>query len=163
MFVSNVAILAQICEELSHAQAAFPKILSQKSKNELELPSLSFHDNRASYSWDTIWPWKFKFKGQDQRYLNQRSVQLTHFLSGGNGGGGGLNGPKTKGTPVTRCDLNITFGLSTCGMGMSVLLVPIHSVVWMFIFTTTPLKPRRGHSGLCALHKFKHRSRRQTY
>ena len=24
------------------------------------LPSLSFHDNRASHSRDTIWPWKFK-------------------------------------------------------------------------------------------------------
>ena len=23
------------------------------------LPSLSFHDNRASRSWDTIWPWKY--------------------------------------------------------------------------------------------------------
>ena len=28
------------------------------------LPSLSFHDNRSSHSRDTIWPWKFKVKGQ---------------------------------------------------------------------------------------------------
>ena len=26
------------------------------------LPSLLFHDNRASHSRDTIWPWKFKVK-----------------------------------------------------------------------------------------------------
>ena len=30
------------------------------------LPSLSFHDNQASHSWDTIWPWKFMVKGQGQ-------------------------------------------------------------------------------------------------
>ena len=29
-------------------------------------PSLSFYDNRASHSQDTIWPWKFKVKGQGQ-------------------------------------------------------------------------------------------------
>ena len=45
------------------------------------LPSLLFHDNRASHSWDTICPWKFKVKGQGQRYPSQSSVQLTHFLS----------------------------------------------------------------------------------
>ena len=45
------------------------------------LPSLSFHDNQASYSQDTNWPWKFKVKGQCQRYPSQRSIQLTHFLS----------------------------------------------------------------------------------
>ena len=45
------------------------------------LPSLSFHDNRASHSWDTIWPCKFKVNGQVQRYPSQRSIQLTHFLS----------------------------------------------------------------------------------
>ena len=44
-------------------------------------PSLSFHDNRASHSRDTIWPWKFTVKGQGQRYPSQCSVQLTHFLS----------------------------------------------------------------------------------
>ena len=27
-----------------------------------QLPSPSFHDNRASHSRDTIWPWKFKVK-----------------------------------------------------------------------------------------------------
>ena len=27
------------------------------------LPSLLFHDNRASHSQDTIWPWKLKVKG----------------------------------------------------------------------------------------------------
>ena len=32
-----------------------------------QLPSLSFHDNRASHSQDTIWPRKFKVKGQGQR------------------------------------------------------------------------------------------------
>ena len=46
-----------------------------------QLPCPSFHDNRASYSRDTIWPWKCKVKGQGQRYPSQRSVQLTHFLS----------------------------------------------------------------------------------
>ena len=45
------------------------------------LPSLLFHDNRDSPSRDTIWPWKFKVKGQGQRYPSQRSVLLTHFLS----------------------------------------------------------------------------------
>ena len=44
------------------------------------LPSLSLHDNCASHSRDTIWPWKFKVKGQGQRYPSQRSIQLTHFL-----------------------------------------------------------------------------------
>ena len=33
-----------------------------------QLPSPSFHDNRASYSRDIIWLWKFKVKGQGQRY-----------------------------------------------------------------------------------------------
>ena len=42
---------------------------------------LPCHDNRASYSHDTIWFWKFKVKGQGQRYSSQRSVQMTHFLS----------------------------------------------------------------------------------
>ena len=45
------------------------------------LPSPSLHDNQASHSWDTIWPWKFKVNGQGQRYPSQRSVQLTHSLS----------------------------------------------------------------------------------
>ena len=40
------------------------------------LPSLSFHDNWASHSSDTIW-----LKIQGQRYTSQRSPQLTHFLS----------------------------------------------------------------------------------
>ena len=30
------------------------------------LPSFSFHDNRASLSRDTIWPWKFKINGKGQ-------------------------------------------------------------------------------------------------
>ena len=30
------------------------------------LPSVSFHDNQASHSRDTIWPWKFKVKSQGQ-------------------------------------------------------------------------------------------------
>ena len=33
-----------------------------------QLPSPSFHDNRASHSQDIIWLWKFKVKGQGQRY-----------------------------------------------------------------------------------------------
>ena len=45
-----------------------------------QLPSPSFHDNRASYSRDTIWPRKLKVKGKGQRHPSQRSVQLTHFL-----------------------------------------------------------------------------------
>ena len=44
-------------------------------------PSVSFHDNRASHSWDTIWPWKYKVKGQGQRCPSQCSVLLTHFLT----------------------------------------------------------------------------------
>ena len=38
------------------------------------LPSLSFHDNRASHSR------KVRVKGQGQRYPNQHSIPLTHFL-----------------------------------------------------------------------------------
>ena len=45
-----------------------------------QLPSPWFHDNRASYSRDTIWPWKFNVKGQGQRYPRQRSVHLTYLL-----------------------------------------------------------------------------------
>ena len=45
------------------------------------LPSLLFHDNRASHSWDKNWPWKFKVKDQGLRNPNQCSVQLTHFLN----------------------------------------------------------------------------------
>ena len=45
------------------------------------LPFLPFHDNRASHSRDTIWPWKFKVKGQGRRYPSQCSVQLIHILS----------------------------------------------------------------------------------
>ena len=45
------------------------------------LPSLSFHDNRASHSRDTIWPRKFKVKGKGQKYPSQRNVHLTQFLS----------------------------------------------------------------------------------
>ena len=41
---------------------------------------LLFHDNRASHSRDTIWPWKFKVNGQDQMYPSQRSIQFTSFL-----------------------------------------------------------------------------------
>ena len=44
------------------------------------LPSLSFLDNRASHSRDTIWPWQSKVKGKGQKYPSQRSVLLTHFL-----------------------------------------------------------------------------------
>ena len=48
------------------------------------LLSLLFHDNRASYSCDTIWPWKFKVKDQGQksrsRYPSQQNIQLTYVL-----------------------------------------------------------------------------------
>ena len=44
------------------------------------LLSLTFHDNWASHSRDTVWPWKFKVKGQGQSYPSQRSIQLTHFF-----------------------------------------------------------------------------------
>ena len=48
------------------------------------LPSLSFHDNRASHSRDTICPWrskvKVKVKYQGKKYPSQRSIQLTHFI-----------------------------------------------------------------------------------
>ena len=40
------------------------------------LQSLSFHDNQATHSLDTI----LKVKGQGQMYHSQRSIQLTHFL-----------------------------------------------------------------------------------
>ena len=33
-----------------------------------------------SHPRDTIWPWKFKFSGQGQKYPSQHSVQLTYFL-----------------------------------------------------------------------------------
>ena len=46
-----------------------------------QLPSLSFHGNRVSHSRHTIYPSKFKVKGQGQRYPSERMVQLTHFLS----------------------------------------------------------------------------------
>ena len=39
------------------------------------------HDNRASHSRDTIWPWKFKVKGKGQKYPSQRGVLLTYFLN----------------------------------------------------------------------------------
>ena len=45
------------------------------------LPPLSFHDNRASHSRDTVWPWKLKVKGKGQKYPSQGSVLLTDFLS----------------------------------------------------------------------------------
>ena len=41
---------------------------------------LTFHDNWASHSRDTIWPSKFKVKGQGQSYPSQRSIQLSHFF-----------------------------------------------------------------------------------
>ena len=36
MFVGNLVIVAQICPELLHGQAEFPRILSQNSQNNLE-------------------------------------------------------------------------------------------------------------------------------
>ena len=47
----------------------------------LSTPALSFHDNQASHSRDTILPWKFKVKGKGQSYPSQCSVELTHFLT----------------------------------------------------------------------------------
>ena len=38
------------------------------TRKSYRLPSISFHDNGASHSRDTIWPWKFKVKGKGQRY-----------------------------------------------------------------------------------------------
>ena len=46
-----------------------------------QLPSPSFHDNRASHSGDTIWPWKLKVTGKGQRHPSQRSIKVTHFLT----------------------------------------------------------------------------------
>ena len=45
------------------------------------LPSYSFHENRAPHSRDTIWPSKFKVKGQCKSNSSRRSIELTHFLS----------------------------------------------------------------------------------
>ena len=45
------------------------------------LPLLSFHDHRASYPWDSIWPWQFKVKCKGQKYPSKRSVLLNHFHS----------------------------------------------------------------------------------
>ena len=36
MFGANLVILAQTCDELSHRQAKFPRILSQNGPNDLE-------------------------------------------------------------------------------------------------------------------------------
>ena len=36
MFGANLVILAEICDELSHRQAKFPRILSQNGQNDLE-------------------------------------------------------------------------------------------------------------------------------
>ena len=44
------------------------------------LPSLLFHDNLVSQSLDTILPWKFKVKRQDQSCPSQHSIRLIHFL-----------------------------------------------------------------------------------
>ena len=44
-------------------------------------PSLSFHDNRASHSWDTIWPWKFKAKGTPVSAVSSWLISLG-FTSG---------------------------------------------------------------------------------
>ena len=55
--------------------------LSVSHQGNLSTPPLSFHDNRASYSRDTIWPWKFKVKRKGQIYPSQHSVLLTDYLS----------------------------------------------------------------------------------
>ena len=56
-----------------------PLVFHIRASHRLPIPL--FHDNRASHSRDTIWPWKFKVKGQSQRYPSQHSIKLTHFLS----------------------------------------------------------------------------------
>ena len=50
------------------------------------LPSPSFHDNRASHSRDTIWPWKFKVIGRISPKFNQvesmiRGIFLLSFVT----------------------------------------------------------------------------------
>ena len=64
----------------SQLSAQLTRFLSVSHRASYRLPSLSFHDNWASHSWDTIWPWKLKVNGQSQRYPSWRSIQLTHFL-----------------------------------------------------------------------------------
>ena len=44
------------------------------------LPSLSFHDNRASHSWDTIWPWKFKVKGTPVSAASRWLISLVFHI-----------------------------------------------------------------------------------
>ena len=43
-------------------------------------PFFLFNDNQAFHSRDSIWPWKFKVKGQERRYPCHFSIHLTHFL-----------------------------------------------------------------------------------
>ena len=64
------------------AASSWPISLVFHLRLSFRFPTLSFHDNRASQSRDTILPWKFKVKvkGQVQRYPSQRSIQLTHFI-----------------------------------------------------------------------------------
>ena len=65
---------------LSQRSVQSTHFLSVSHQASYLLPPPSHHDNRASHSRDTIWPWKFKFKGQDPRCPSQRSIQLSHFL-----------------------------------------------------------------------------------
>ena len=45
------------------------------------LPSLSFHDNLASNSQDTIWPWKFKVKGTPVSTTSSWLISLEFHIS----------------------------------------------------------------------------------
>ena len=44
------------------------------------LPSLSFHDNQASHSQDTIWPWKFKVKGTPVSTMSSWLISIVFHI-----------------------------------------------------------------------------------
>ena len=50
--------------------------LSVSHQGILSTPVLSFHDNRPSHSWDTIWPWKFKVKGTPVSTASSRLISV---------------------------------------------------------------------------------------
>ena len=79
---SNVRVIGSLCQRSRSFQLL--SLSFHDNRACYWLLSLLFHDyddNRASHSWNTIWPWKFKVKGQGQRHPSQHSTQLTHFLS----------------------------------------------------------------------------------
>ena len=63
----------QRCIQLTH-------FLSVSQQGILSTPIPFVPWQSGPHSRDTIWPWKFKVKGQGQRYISQRRIQLTHFL-----------------------------------------------------------------------------------